>query len=90
MEYCQLQVQASKHAAWAAVRNETDFQWFVIVLTVSGRIRSQHNPSIEWWVHAHIRGRCYEWEIATDKGCKHAAGLEAGGDDFHGSRIRGM
>jgi hypothetical protein len=41
------QALASKYAAWAAVRNKTGIQWFVMVLTVSGRIRSQHNPSIE-------------------------------------------
>jgi hypothetical protein len=47
MDWFQLQALASKDAAWAAVSTTTDFRWFVIVLTVSGRIRSQHNPLIE-------------------------------------------
>jgi len=47
MDVYRRQTLASNDAAWAAVTNATDFQWFVIVLTVSGRIRSQHNPLIE-------------------------------------------
>jgi hypothetical protein len=34
----------------------TSCQRFVMALTVSGRNPSQHNPPIEWWVQAHIRG----------------------------------
>ena len=69
---------------------QTNYRWFVMVLTVSGRIRSQHNLPIGWWVNAHIRGRCYELEIATYQGCKCAAGADAGGCDFHGCRTRGV
>ncbi|HSN51353.1 MAG TPA: hypothetical protein VLS87_02400 [Woeseiaceae bacterium] len=65
-------------------------QRFVMALTVSGRIGSQHNPSFEWWVNAHIRGRGYEQEIATDQGCMRATGVEAGRIDFRVCRIRGM
>jgi hypothetical protein len=65
-------------------------QWFVMALTVSGRIGSQHNPSFEWWTDTHIRGRCYEQEIATQQGCTRAAGSEAGRVDFRGSRLCGV
>jgi hypothetical protein len=41
------QAPARNYAAWAAVRYATGIQWFVMVLTVSGRIHSQHNPLIE-------------------------------------------
>ena len=61
----------------------------VMALTVSGPIRSQHNPFIGW-VSVHIRGRRYEQANATFQGCKPAAGTEAGGADFRGIRNGGV
>jgi len=60
------------------------FQRFVMVLTVSSPIRGQHNPLIEWWVSARIRGRRYEQAIAAIHGW-FPPGSIAGGADFRGS-----
>ena len=65
-------------------------QWFVMALTVSGRIGSQHNPPIEWRVDARIRGRCYDQEIATVQGDMRAVGVQPGAIDCLISAFCGM
>jgi hypothetical protein len=68
----------------------TTSPWFVMALTVSDRIGSQHNSPIEWRVDAHIRGRCYEQEIATVQGYVRATGEQPGGIDCRINAFCGM
>ena len=46
-----------RQTTWLGLPVTHCFTRTVIVLTVSSPIRGQHNPLIEWWVNAHIRGR---------------------------------